>query len=97
MNKYVKEVITNFDFEIVHMAMKALKWTWWDSKSDDKVPSTSELVMRATDLLERVQEHEDSPYTISTGGFVAHKEDNVIALSFEIDSWDVRMEDNYND
>jgi hypothetical protein len=97
MNKYVKEVIANFDFEKVHKAMYALKWTWWNSKSDDGVPSTSELVMHATDMLNRAYKADHDTYKIACGGFVAHKEDNVIALSFEIDSWDVRMEDSYND
>lgn len=97
MNKYVKEVITNFDFERVHMAMKALKWTWWDSKSDDGVPSTSELVMHATDMLNRAYKADHDTYKITCGGFVASKDGDTLRLAFEVSNWEAYMGEEDND
>lgn len=97
MNEQIKEIIANFDFERVHEAMVALKWTWYNSKSEDKVPSTSELVMEATELLERVQASGENTIYVETGGFKAYKDEYTkLGLIFQLASWEIDAED-YND
>ena len=97
MNEQIKEIIANFDFERVHEAMVALKWTWYNSKSEDKVPSTSELVMEATELLERVYNSDHNPSFIEMGGFKAYKDEYTkLGLIFQLASWEIDAED-YND
>ena len=44
-------ILKNFDFQKVHKVMQALEWTWFNSDSEDQVPSIGELVLHLQRLL----------------------------------------------
>lgn len=69
-DKCIEEVLTEFDFDKVHTAMVAVKWTWRteDGSGNLAIPSRDALVMTARDLLEKAWRNEG---TVRTGGFCA--------------------------
>lgn len=72
MKDVIEKVLKDFNFERVHKAMVAMNWTWFDTNG---VPSISELVLRAQELLEEVAKKKVG-YTISTVGFIVEKMHN---------------------
>jgi hypothetical protein len=81
------EILINFDFEKVHQAMAATGWTW--ASCGRETPSAQELRERVVDLL---KECIDRKTYISTGGFMAGYENDVLSLDFTVDSWVVDYE-----
>lgn len=69
MDQIAKEKIDNimewFDFKKVHIAMKALNWTW----RDGGVPSLLKIRGEAREMLIRCYYEED--HNIASGGFLA--------------------------
>ena len=70
MKEVIEKVLSNFDFEKVHIVMTGLNWEW--AQPTRKVPSISALVLRAKDLLEDVSTMEPG-CSVSTGGLRATK------------------------
>ena len=68
----IDRLIQRFDFNKVHKAMTALKWTW----RDEGVPTIDSLKQTARELLESAASSEHG--NIMTGGFKAeyHKDGN---------------------
>lgn len=87
----IETIIDNFDFDKVHIAMVALKWTWAYSSSG--IPSLIELKHEARRLLKDVLLSPSS--VICCGGFRARKDsDGVLSLAFEIDSFEEYLDEN---
>ena len=83
------EVLENFDFDKVQMVMDFLNWKWIDTNGTFAIPSYYRMIEMAKDLLYHCKNNENETVTISTGGFVAHKNkdkdgENVYSLSFVI-------------
>jgi hypothetical protein len=75
----IDEVMDNFDFEKVSVAMEALGWEW---VALDAVPDKYHLRKCARSLLERVIKDN---LTISTGGFTAQYDGEELTLRFYVD------------
>ena len=94
--KAIDDIIDNFKWEEVYMAMKALEWTWWDSGNE--APSIGQLLRCAMGLLNDAYdgaEIEKENYTVATGGFRVHalvdnetKEIFELRLAFEVTNWE---------
>ena len=87
--KKIIEVLENFDFGKVHMVMNFLNWKWIDTSGAFAIPSYYRMIEMAKDLLYRCKNSKNETVTISTGGFVAHKNkdedgESVYSLSFVI-------------
>lgn len=83
------EVLENFNFGKVQMVMDFLNWKWIDTDGTFTIPSYYRMIERAKDLLHCCKNNKNETVTISTGGFVAHKNkdkdgENVYSLSFVI-------------
>jgi hypothetical protein len=80
----IDEILDQFDFEKVHLTMKALGWEWMDVG----VPEAPNLRKSARRLLQEATKS-PSPYSkISSGGFVVEKDvDGFLELRFEVSSW----------
>ena len=83
---YIKEINENFDFVKVHKCMIATNWNWYFGKDEsgfDKmgIPSLETLKNEAYRLLEEAYHSECQ---ISTAGFTAFWEDDVLQLIFTI-------------
>lgn len=83
IDSQIEEIINNFDFEKVHKVMKLLKWQWFSSNTEDKVPSYGELIQQSKSLLtmsvKGLNEHKGNYYSTGTGGF------NAVAIRCEDD------------
>jgi hypothetical protein len=91
MNDYknkIEYIIKNFDFDKVHKTMQALDWKWFDSCSEDGIPTTGELVLKALELLEEAAKYNEDEAIFATGGFYARKSKDVLSLSFSVSDWD---------
>lgn len=76
----INEILKNFNFKSVNIAMKSLNWEWYN----EGVPTVSQLKDCARDLLVRAVKEKT---TISTGGFTAKydKKHKTISLYFAVD------------
>ena len=84
----INEVLENFNFDKVQMVMDFLHWKWINNGTF-AIPSYYRMIENAKDLLYRCKNSKDETVTISTGGFVAHKNkneegENLYSLSFVI-------------
>jgi hypothetical protein len=84
----LKDIMTSFNFRVLHQAMTAVNWTWnvgTDAKGNNVavVPSVETLEQKAKELLKEVYDREVS---ISTGGFCAGIDGDEIYLTFSFDS-----------
>lgn len=83
------EVLENFSFYKVQRVMDFLNWKWIDTNGTFAIPSYYRMIEMAKDLLYRCKNNENETVTISTGGFVAHKNkdedgESLYSLSFVI-------------
>jgi len=83
------EVLENFDFDKVQRVMHFLNWKWVNVGNTFSIPSYFRMIESAKDLLYRCKNSKSETVTISTGGFVAHKNkdedgENLYSLSFVI-------------
>lgn len=92
----IEGILSNFDFDKVADAMRKLDWHWASSKG---VPSTREIIVTATELLDRLStdRQEAEPGTFleySTGGlhaqlYVLPKDGRrLFTLQFVLEEWD---------
>ena len=81
LDSQIKDILNNFDFERVHEVMQLLNWQWFNSTTEDKVPSYGELVMQAQSLLQQavkgLSKEQGNYFSTGTGGF------NAIAIRCE--------------
>lgn len=63
----IETLLNEFDFKIVHIALKALNWEWYEYQG---VPSVEQLKEYAKDLLNNSYE-EGITKISSTSGFIA--------------------------
>lgn len=64
----INEVMDKFNFERVHLAMKALNWEWIDLNTNQmSVPSITQLRKAARKLLNKATSH----HCVGSGGFEA--------------------------
>lgn len=82
----IDNILDEFDFERVHKAMVALNWQWHNT---DGVPTIGDLRRTARDLLRTVVQ--DNHVMVGSGGFYAHKENDVLGLRFEVASYEQEM------
>jgi len=77
-NSIINQLINNFDFKTVRIAMEIKEWEWGNL---DRTPTIDELKEFAKELIGKtIDENCDSA---STGGFKVEKEGNgVYSLSF---------------
>ena len=73
MKELIDKILKDFDFKKVHTAMRHTNWIWL--QSDMEVPSISQLVLCAQELLENVSKMEVG-HTIGIGGFKVTKIDS---------------------
>ena len=95
MNKQIKYILENFDFDKVHKHMTEVDWTWAFYST---VPSVPALIEMATDQLSNVLKS-PMPNTMSAcGGFHAYKftwpDDSVpeLQLVFAVTAWEGDVE-----
>lgn len=97
----VEKVIQNFDFDKVHRVMKSMNWGWWDTSTEDGVPSIGHVVLQAKRLLDQVYNKVsagENNYFISTGGFEATARkyeygEIVLELKFVVTSFNYSTQD----
>lgn len=94
-NALVEQVLQKFDFERVHKAMKALKWTYWYTNGE--TPTTYDLIKTGRKLLYDVLDRKSD--SIATGGFEARAKWNKdktkiisLELNFIVAWWSVNNE-----
>lgn len=88
----IDEIIENFNFDKVHMAMTMLDWKW-AGENGDAVPSMKELKDTARRLLtEAYKDGVEPDYAynvVATGGFEAYIYDNnAMELKFVLDNFE---------
>ena len=90
--KLVDNIIENFDWGKVKLVMETLNWKWQNDMVFE-VPLIGEIMSSAQKLLYKILEN-NKQIQISTGGFVATFDGHdYLKLHFEIDSWDVSLEE----
>lgn len=47
----IDRIIANFNFTRVHHYMSLVKWSWWDGKGPDGVPTIEQLESQARQML----------------------------------------------
>lgn len=89
------EVMDEFDFEQVAIAMQALDWTWATSDSEDHIPTKAEMRRCVRDLIHsafRALRDDLLEVRTGTGGFWATVRRDVegfaVEVSFKVESWD---------
>jgi hypothetical protein len=101
-NKYIDDIILNFNFDKVHLTMEALNWKW--SGSSNGIPTIDELISQAKRLLRgaiqsRLHDYKDSHWELgiinATGGFQAtafcdKTKTRIVGLDlkFVVNEWD---------
>ena len=99
LDQQIQDILCCFDFEKVHKVMKFLDWKWASSQTEDCVPSVSELVLKAHELIyssiASISKQSNPSYFVMTGGFKVsvHRCDDgylVIELQFSISDVDNR-------
>jgi hypothetical protein len=100
----INEVLAHFDFEKVHIAMKALNWKWFDTAD---IPTVAELKESAEQrmncaidqvLSEKNKEHHDVGWISASGGFKAMawktKKGKLakVQLEFIVSEWDAEKD-----
>ena len=88
MDKRIKEIISNFDFKLVHSVMEYLKWEWAFTKTESGVPTIGDIVIHSQRILTEVLESKEKNISITCGGFVAAKNGDTITLRFVISGWE---------
>lgn len=81
-NKWIEEIMDEFDFNKVHKTMKLLNWKW----RDIGVPDIGEIRRNARYIMNRAYESESKYCAI--GGFEAKVTKHGICLKFIISEWD---------
>lgn len=99
LDQQIQDMLCCFDFEKVHKVMKFLDWKWASSRTENGVPSVSELMLKARELIYSsiagISNRSDPNYFVMTGGFKVsvHRCDDgylVIELQFSISDVDNR-------
>ena len=99
IDSMVQEVLDEFDFEKVHLTMKALKWTWATVPgipTIDRLKETAEYLLRGSieGALKCENLHGEAPYLHATGGFKAYcyrnryKQITSLHLEFIVSEWE---------
>lgn len=84
----INAIMDRFDFERVHVAMKALDWKWHKTEAGpDLVPSTVDLRRTAREFLTYAAgADEGKERYMSSGGFVAKQNrDGDLSLEFVVE------------
>tara|TARA_R110000772_G_scaffold68118_4_gene150921 strand:+ start:15041 stop:15337 length:297 start_codon:yes stop_codon:yes gene_type:complete len=88
----IAEVMEEFNFERVHLAMESLKWTWGESEES---PSIYKIIKTAEKYLNNAADKVEifGEYEIQFGGFRAEsfyseEEGFAFRLSFILTEWD---------
>ena len=87
MNKQIKYVLDQFDFERVRSAMVAVNWTYKGNDNNYYIPDVKKIREVALNLLKKVAE-DDSYHSICIGGFLAEKRGDFLKLSFVLEESD---------
>jgi len=89
----VDEIMDQFDFSAVHMAMTLLNWTWAYESEDGASPAVpSEHSLRRSARKRLVALFERGLHRTASGGLVATKEDGYLSLEFVLSDWSVEYE-----
>ena len=80
MKKKIKNIIKYFDFESVNKVMIALDWKW-GTYDGEEIPSIETMKTRAKKLLKEAYKEKT---IVSTGGFEAECNDDVLGLRFVV-------------
>lgn len=78
-NSIIKQLIENFNFDLVHKAMVIADWTWLGNKES---PSINRLRACARELIKKLLDNNCG--SVRTGGFTAEKEDGGYSLYFTL-------------
>ena len=106
VNQMVDEIIEEFNFVKVQLAMESLGWRWASAKN--LIPTTDELREEAERLLRRAADlrlgssfkdaHHDVPVITGSGGFEARAycnenktKINGLELAFVLEHWDAEI------
>jgi hypothetical protein len=83
----IDDVLDNFNFDSVHVAMTVLKWKWSLENGLD-VPSKAELRKMARSLMKDAIEKRYEK--VSSGGFSAefYREERKLTLSFVLETYE---------
>jgi hypothetical protein len=87
-------IMDSFDFEKVHITMKALGWEW--ASAEDKIPSVFELRQSARRLIKSVMKSKGKMIA-STGGFTVMFDNTTterhLQMTFNVHEMGVVFED----
>lgn len=92
----IKYILDNFDFETVHIAMKALGFTW-DINNDGVlvVPTVDRLRDHTEELLIKLTSKKPNVISTMSGGFKASKCSGYFSLSYILEEMDSLNPDDY--
>ena len=89
MDEQIEYVLDDFDFESVHIAMKALDRKWYFENDDLKmIPTVSQLKEHAKEMLIKLTSSKPKVSRICTGGFEAENHEGFISLNFILEEAD---------
>lgn len=85
----IDNIMNNFDFIRVRKTMVTLAWKWsgeqglYQPNIDDLRRSARHTLMTVVNTCAR---------SISSGGFIARREDGILSLSFVVSDWNGRLD-----
>ena len=88
VNRIVDEILANFNFEKVRLAMFAVDWKWRGCDT----PTIEQLREEGRRLLLSVCASPDAETSCCCGGFVASKSGSEVNLAFELECYAVARE-----
>lgn len=86
MSNNIDDVITNFNFGLVHNVMEYIDWNW-----GDHIPSINEMQNKVKKMfkdIEFLKANGEDVDEISTGGFKATIKDSVYKLEFILSDYE---------
>jgi len=86
VDEQIKYILDEFDFDSVHIVLKALGYTW-DINDDGilVVPTAVQLKEYAKELLIRLTSNKPKITSIQSGGFYAAKCDDYFSISYTLE------------
>ena len=87
-----KQILADFDFELVKAVMTAIGWKWSLANGDFRVPTEDEMKAFALRLIRDVvdgAERTNARFGISSGGFCVVADGGKVSLDFVVESAEV--------
>ncbi len=86
-NEEIERILQQMDWRKIELVMEQLKWYW---RGEPQIPSRTDLIISSRMLLVQALDHVDNNARISSGGFVATKQQyhnsTVLQLDFVIET-----------